>query len=178
MDGALAVMQRGETIDPSVREIVQAAGLSNQAFYKHFPSKDALLVALLDDGRRRLCDTLARRMGKAEPGTARVKAWIGGLLAQCRDEAAAAATRPFVVNAGRLADRYPRDSAASTDRLVALLRSELGDPGDAVLVFELVMSVVHRHLLARTSPTRAECDHVIEFVAGAIARNPGVREGN
>ena len=45
--GCFVVMRREGNIDPQVRAIVQEAGLSNQAFYRHFASKDALLLAVL-----------------------------------------------------------------------------------------------------------------------------------
>ena len=61
LDAALTVMRREETIDPRVSDIVRTAGLSNQAFYRHFRGKDELLVALLDDGRQRLLATIERR---------------------------------------------------------------------------------------------------------------------
>src|SRR5947208_11392984 len=48
------VMRRAGSIDPRVSEIVKEAGLSNQAFYRHFRSKDELLLALRDDGLRQL----------------------------------------------------------------------------------------------------------------------------
>ena len=47
-------MRREGSIDPQVRAIVQEAGLSNQAFYRHFSSKDASLLAVLADGQRQL----------------------------------------------------------------------------------------------------------------------------
>ena len=47
LDAALEVMQRDDTVDPKVADIVRASGLSNQAFYRHFDGKDALLLALL-----------------------------------------------------------------------------------------------------------------------------------
>jgi len=54
IDAAFAVMRETGDIDPPVRDIVKAAGLSNQAFYRHFTSKDALLLAVLADGHRQL----------------------------------------------------------------------------------------------------------------------------
>jgi AcrR family transcriptional regulator len=168
LDAALAVMQRSGAIDPPVRDIVRVAGLSNQAFYRHFASKDALLVALLDDGQRRLVGTLERRMARAEPGPTQVRAWIEGVLAQCRDARAAAATRPFVVHAARLAELHGDETAASTERLVTLLRTALDDPRDAQTVHDLAMATMHRHLLARTAPSREEVDHVVEFAIAGI----------
>ncbi len=170
LDAALTVMQRTDTLDPPVREIVRVAGLSNQAFYRHFPSKDALLVALLDDGQRRLVTTLERRMARVEPGAGRVRAWIEGVLAQCADATAAAATRPFAVNAARLAELYPAETAASAERLVAPLRAELDDRRDARAIHELAMGTMHRHLLARTAPTRDEVEHLVDFALAGTRR--------
>src|SRR5262249_59600076 len=60
IDAAFVVMRREGTIDPGVRAVVQEAGLSNQAFYRHFASKDALLLAVLADGQRQLVEHLRR----------------------------------------------------------------------------------------------------------------------
>src|SRR5690348_16936146 len=55
LDAALEVMRQGGTASrPRVADIVAAAGLSNDAFYRHFPSKDSLAAALLEDGAARL----------------------------------------------------------------------------------------------------------------------------
>src|SRR4029078_3267906 len=103
------VMGRSGTLSRPVRAIVQEAGLSNQAFYRHFASKDALLLAVLADGQRQLLDTLRRRVAtKANPHEQR-RAWIEGVMAQARNQPAADATRPFAINGARLADRFPTD---------------------------------------------------------------------
>ena len=65
VDAAYEVMARSGGIDPKVSDIVAEAGLSNTAFYRNFDSKDELLLAVLDDGRQRLVDYLARRMAPA-----------------------------------------------------------------------------------------------------------------
>ncbi len=59
LDAALEVMRQGGTASrPRVADIV-AAGLSNDAFYRHFPSKDAL-VGVIDQ---------LQPGGLTEPGT-------------------------------------------------------------------------------------------------------------
>ena len=113
LDAALTVMRRDETIEPRVSDIVATAGLSNQAFYRHFRGKDELLVALLDDGRQRLLATIERRMARAKGTTGRVRAWIDAVLAQARDPEAAAATRPFALNGDRLAVQFPGETSGS-----------------------------------------------------------------
>ena len=55
----------GTTSRPRVADIVAAAGLSNDAFYRHFRSKDALVAALVDDGALRLRSYLEHQMAKA-----------------------------------------------------------------------------------------------------------------
>ncbi|MGZ4689420.1 MAG: TetR/AcrR family transcriptional regulator [Acidimicrobiia bacterium] len=162
LDAALTVMRREETIDPRVSDIVRTAGLSNQAFYRHFRGKDELLVALLDDGRRRLLATIERRMARADGAADQVRAWIEAVLAQARDPEAAAATRPFAINGDRLAVQFPDETRRSRDRLVDPLRAIVDDAA-ALAVYHLAMGTVHDALANREVPTRAEVDHVVQF---------------
>ncbi len=162
LDAALTVMRRDETIDPRVSDIVRTAGLSNQAFYRHFRGKDELLVALLDDGRQRLLATIERRMARAGGGAEAVRAWIEVVLAQARDPEAAAATRPFAINGDRLAVEFPDETRRSRDRLVDPLRAIVGDAA-ALAVYHLAMGTAHDALVSRRAPSRAEVDHVVEF---------------
>lgn len=169
LDAALAVMRRDGTIEPRVAEVVREARLSNQAFYRHFRSRDELLLALLEDGRRRLVDTLERRMGRVSPGAPRVRAWIEGVLAQARDADAAAATRPFAVNGDRLSARFPDEAQRSRDRVLAPLVAEVRER-DALAVYHLAMGVLHDALRERRPPTRADVDHIVEFALRGTGR--------
>ena len=63
-----------------VSEIVRAAGLSNQAFYRHFRSKDELLVAVLDKGIRLLGSYLRHRMETAATPEQKIRRWLAGML--------------------------------------------------------------------------------------------------
>ena len=177
LDAAYAVMARTGDIEPRVGDIVKAAGLSNQAFYRHFAGKDALLVAVLDEGQRRLVETLERRMRKVEPGAPRVRAWIEGVLEQARNPDAADNTRPFAINGVRLSDRFPAETAASFERLLAPLRAAIVDAGgdpvrDTAAVRELAMGTMHRFLVERRTPSHDDVEHVVQFaLAGLSAPN-------
>jgi AcrR family transcriptional regulator len=162
LDAALTVMRRDETIEPRVSDIVRTAGLSNQAFYRHFRGKDELLVALLDDGRQRLVATIERRMAAADTPADQMRAWIGAVFAQARDPDAAAATRPFAVNGDRLAVQFPDETLRSRDRMIDPLRAVVGDAA-AVAIYHVTMGAVHDALLARHTPTRTEVAHVVDF---------------
>jgi AcrR family transcriptional regulator len=186
LDAAYTVMARTGDIEPRVGDIVKEAGLSNQAFYRHFAGKDALLVAVLDEGQRRLVGTLERRMQRVEPGAPRVRAWVEGVLEQARNPEAAENTRPFAINGVRLNDRFPEETAASKERLVAPLRAAIIDAGgdavrDTAAVHELAMGTMHRYLVERRTPSRADVEHVVRFAlagveASAASDDRGVRQ--
>src|SRR5262245_33757089 len=91
LDAALDVMRRcGTTSRPRVADIVAAAGLSNDAFYRHFPSKDALVAAILEDGTQRLLGYLAHQMDKEPAPEGKVRRRVEGGLPQAAGEDSAA----------------------------------------------------------------------------------------
>ena len=104
LDAGLEVMARcGTTSRPRVADIVEAAGLSNDAFYRHFRSKDALVAAILDDGAERLHGYLAHQMAKEATPEEQVRRWVEGVLAQADDEIAAT-TLAVLWNGGAAGD--------------------------------------------------------------------------
>lgn len=61
LDAALDVMRRcGTESHPRVADIVATAGLSNDAFYRYFPSKDALLIAAMTEWTVQLRERVAQ----------------------------------------------------------------------------------------------------------------------
>src|SRR3954464_11273722 len=83
LDAGREVMRRcGTESRPRVADIVAEAGLSNDAFYRHFVSKDALVVAILEDGAARLRSYLEHQMGKEATAEGKVRRWVDGILAQ------------------------------------------------------------------------------------------------
>jgi len=90
LDAALTVIgAQGTTARARVADIVATAGLSNDAFYRHFPSKDALVAALLEDGARRLASYVAHQMGKEPSPQGKVRRWVEGVLSQTNEKTAA-----------------------------------------------------------------------------------------
>jgi AcrR family transcriptional regulator len=186
IDAAFEVMERSGDIDPQVRDIVKAAGLSNQAFYRHFASKDALLLAVLADGQRQLVAYLDHRVRAAKNPKAKVRAWIEGVMAQAIDARAAHATRPFALNGARLADRFPDDLAAGRAELVATLapavRALGGTDDDAILVCELALARMNDAIAHRRTPPRSEVKNLVAFCLAGVAnradeRSQGRRSG-
>jgi len=172
IDAAFVVMRREDSIDPQVRAIVQEAGLSNQAFYRHFASKDALLLAVLADGQRQLVAHLARRVASASSPAEQVQRWIAGVMAQARDRDAAEATRPFACNSARLASLFPADMATSRAEMLGSLapavRALGGTDHDAELIRDLAFARMNDAIAQRRVPTRAETQRLVEFCLAGI----------
>jgi AcrR family transcriptional regulator len=177
LDAAFAVMRRTGSVSPRVSEIVREAGLSNQAFYRHFASKDELLVAVLEDGLQQLVDYLEHMMAKADTPLDEVRRWVEGILAQARDARAASSTRPFVVNSLRLRDQFADEVTRSDERLKTPLRAALGaipgaDPDrDAEAIYALAMGRMHTYLRNRQRPSRRDVEHLVEFAVRGLERD-------
>ncbi len=172
IDAAFVVMRREGNIDPQVRAIVQEAGLSNQAFYRHFASKDALLLAVLADGQRQLVAYLGRRVATVSDPSEQVQRWISGVMAQARNRDAAEATRPFACNSARLADLFPADMSASlAETLVSLAPAVValgGSYEDAELIRDLAFARMNDAIAHRRVPSRAETQRLVEFCLAGI----------
>ena len=184
---SFALIRETGSLEPSVAAIVERAGLSNQAFYRHFQSKDELLLGVLDEGFHLLAGYLAHRVASAAGTEAKIRAWIGGVLEQALQGEAAAATRPFAVSRARLAELFPHEVMASERALVASLRDALSEgvasgalPGadperDADAIYTLAFGWVERKLCQRETASRAEAEHLVEFALAALHR-PAARE--
>jgi AcrR family transcriptional regulator len=175
LDAALAVMRTcGTSSRPRVADIVAAAGVSNDAFYRHFASKDALVAAILDDGTERLRGYLAHQMAKVPAPESKVRRWVEGILSQAVDADIAASTLAVLWNAGNLGQGLNSPTSASTP-LATLLHgpfAELGsdDPElDASLVAHAIVGRLADHLWLHTRPSRAETDHLVAFCLSAGA---------
>lgn len=175
VDATLDLIERTGRLDPPLRDVLAATGLSTQAFYRYFQSKDELLLLLLDDGRRKLQSYLDHRIAKARTPFARIETWIEGVLAQAARDDAAARTRPFVVHQARLSEAFPEDHRASIDLLIDQLAALVADlPGhasarpadvrrDAEAVYQLTFARLEAHLIRQSRPTPSEIAHLVDF---------------
>jgi AcrR family transcriptional regulator len=182
MEAAFVLIQRTGALEPRVGEIVREAGLSNQAFYRHFRSKHELLVAVLDRGVELLASYLGHRMAAASGPAERVRAWLEGLLAQALDPGAAEATRPFALARGRLVELYPMEVAESERRVMGLVEGALRDaramgelPGveperDAESLYHLAMGWMQARLLEGGAADEADAERLVAFAFRGLER--------
>lgn len=173
LDAGREVMRKnGTTSRARVADIVTAAGLSNDAFYRHFASKDVLVAAILEDGTERLKSYLAHQMGKEATPEGQVRRWVEGVLSQAADEDSANTTLAVLWNAGGVADQASSLSASAP--LAMLLRepfAQLGsaDPDlDASLVAHAIVGRLSDLLWRGGPPSQAETDHLVAFCLRAV----------
>ena len=183
VEAGFSLVERTGQLEPTVSAIVKEAGLSNQAFYKHFHSKHELLLAMLEEGIQLLRSYIEHRVDSATTPHERVRNWLDGVLEQALSEQGAAATRPFAISRARLSDRFPGEVDEAEARLKALLQHEieagassgafpLADPErDARLLYNLAMGWVERQLLDPAGADRRDADHLIEFALHGLARS-------
>jgi len=169
LDAALAIMgKHGTTARARVADIVAAAGVSNDTFYRHFSSKDALVVALLEDGTDRLASYIAHQMSKESTSERKVRRWVEGVLSQTSAEAAAT-TLAVLWNGSSIGTGVTAGRHNASVPLAALLHEPFGALGsvdpetDASLVAHATLGKVADHLWARTRPSRTETEHITRF---------------
>jgi AcrR family transcriptional regulator len=169
LDAALDVMRRGGTVSRArVADIVAAAELSNEAFYRHFASKDALVAALLEDGAERLRRYLAHQMEKERTPEAQVRRWVEGVLSQA-DDHIAETTLAVLYNSGGTADGQASGRHFARGPLAALLHEPFAALGAdepelaASFVAHAVLGTLSDHLWQRTKPTPATTRRIADL---------------
>jgi len=174
LDAALAVMLRcGTTSSPRVADIVAEAGLSNEAFYRHFASKSDLVTALLEDGADRLRNYLAHQMDKERTPQAQVRRWVQGVLSQA-EPGIAETTLAVLWNGGSVGIEQASGRHFASAPLAGLLHEPLAALGSskvelhARLAAHATLGMLADHLWQRTQPSRREVDEIIAFCLAPV----------
>jgi AcrR family transcriptional regulator len=180
LDAALEIMgEQGTTARVRVADIVAAADLNNDAFYRYFPSKDALVAALLEDGTERLAGYIAHQMGKESTPEAKVRRWVEGVMSQT-SEKNAGTTLAVLWNGSSFGNRKAGRHNASQP-LAALLHEPFTALGDsnpdvtASLVAHAALGKMSDYLWSGTRPTRREIEQITRFCIDAAAPRPQTR---
>src|SRR5262249_35581800 len=168
------------SLDPPIRPILDTAQLSRQVFYRHFSSKDELLLVVLDESRQIVGGYLRKRIARADGASAKLRAYIDGVLRQAQDPEASRRTRPFAVAGrrveARLPEQYARPERVLTEPLAEVIRGGVGEgvfesrqpDEDAQIIYDAVFLCQNRHLLLRTAPTRKTVDDIHDFALRAL----------
>ena len=165
------LLTRGEPA--RVADIVAAAGLSNDAFYRYFKSKGDFVDAVVEEGGHRLVRYLRHKIDKAANPEAALRAGIAAVLNQAVDPEIAAATRNVVSSAGGRshAPKVREDLEKAVAEVLAGPIADLGsaDPQRDSLTTSILLLAVMEHLLWRDAST-FDADAEVEQIVGYARR--------
>lgn len=172
---AQEVMRRkGRTEMPTVAEIVREAGVTNQAFYRHFRSRDDVIVATYEQGLLTLHSYLEHQVSKCSGAHDRIRAWIEGVLAQIEDSRLSQLSAVILWNVGQVARAESEIEPVGFARMLHLLDTVLAD-GEiadheraALFVQTLVLGMTSRYHDSGTVPTAADREHLVRFCLDGI----------
>lgn len=158
----------GSGASPRVADIVRAAGVSIEAFYRYFGSKDEFIAAVAEDGSDRVTMYVARKMAEVDEPGARLRAAVEALMSQ--------AARPELASAARnILGRVSSDGGPFESALAELLSPTLADLGasdvdrDARIAATALVAVLQRFLWSQNVPSDADTDHLCRFVRRAVS---------
>jgi AcrR family transcriptional regulator len=180
------VAARIGSFEPSVRDILQEAGISTKAFYRHFRSKDELLLMALEEGSTRIAAHLESKMAAFDEPLLRVSAWIDSFV---RHSVAPPVSNRLpltlgVLGVGRLANVYPAQFDHSRSLVIAPLEREIAravaagtahSPSpvkDARIVFGYTMDAIRIQRANGTQPNAATIGQLVDFTYRALGATP------
>jgi len=187
MESARAVLERRGGAGFTVHEVLSEAGLGTRAFYRHFASKEALVLAVFARAAEQEAGRLEDRMRGTDNPVGAVTAWIEARLDLAFDEQVASTLRALSLEATVASRQMPDPMASAFDRMLAPLVEALrrgrqdgscrvSDPErDARALHDVVWGVTLRRWSAfghRPDPS-ADRAHALDFCLRAIGADPG-----
>jgi AcrR family transcriptional regulator len=165
----------------SVADILREAGLSTRAFYRHFRSKDDLILALYRQAQERVTAELSEATARADGPREALAAWVDHYLGVAYDAKRATQSRVLSSSEARAAKGFraaqQEGQLGMRAILVEVLRAgqRSGElPGtdpveDARAVHSVVSGLVEARLAGIPGPTRvAARDHTVELFLRAL----------
>jgi AcrR family transcriptional regulator len=179
LDAGLAVMrQSGTTKSPRVSDIVEAAGLSRDAFYRHFASKEDLVAAIVEAGADRLVSYVRHQLVKEHDPAEQLRRWVEAIMSQATNPEVAHSTRAVLWNGGRVSDHSRPEAVTSNAALADLIVepiAALGSPDperDAIAAAHATMGVMEYFLWRVVTPTGADIANLVRFCTAAVQPPP------
>jgi AcrR family transcriptional regulator len=183
LDAGLELMRTNPATVPKVSDLVRLAGVSNDAFYRSFHSKDDLMAAIVDEGSRRLLGYVRHQRDKSPDPAEQLRSCLRAVLHQATDPEVAATSRAVLSNASQaMADRA--GALVGIRRQIALLLeqplTELGsaDPTrDGFLLSCAVFGTMESFLWSERPPPPEELEFLYEWALRSVTvRQDGARE--
>ena len=171
------VLEKGSNF--TTQDLIQEADVALQTFYRHFGSKDQILLAVVGDMVAGYCDSLAERGAQLDDPVQRLHLYVTDALGVLSGSAAAGAQ--FMTSQHwRLHQSHPDELAEATRPFADLVQAELeagleagllsprSPEDDAWLINKLVMSVFHHYAYSNAEPDEAVAEKVWGFCLAAV----------
>jgi AcrR family transcriptional regulator len=180
-DATLKVLRRNDYADVAIADILEEAGLSTRSFYRHFQSKDELLLTLYRRDAEAAADRLRSRVRKASTPAQALEAWIDEILSFRFDRRKAERVALLGAPSARRADGYALESIHA-GRLLSAPLLELLEAGqrdgsfpavdprrDTEMIRAIVWDVAGLNAWGRVSvPRSAATQDVLHFCLRAL----------
>ncbi|GAA2401866.1 hypothetical protein GCM10010191_06560 [Actinomadura vinacea] len=175
MEAGLALMvEASGRRGPRVADIVAAAGLSNDSFYRYFASKDELVEAIVDQGARTVVGYVRHRIASARDPERRLRAGVEAIMKQASDTGLAAKTRAVLSNSTAVSPDAPHASVALVESLAELFAepaAELGarEPLHAArTVAGAAVAAMQFYLFKAQVPSDDDLDRLVAFLLAGV----------
>jgi len=181
MRAAYDLIMRNGSRPTSVHDILRETGYSTRTFYRHFRSKDELLVAMYRVDNDRVTETLAAAVAAAATPLDALDAWVDQNLAVVYDARrlrhAAVLSSPEAAMAEGYDEVHTAGMAANRASLIEVLREgrragvfPRAEPeADAFAIQAVIAAHVRAKLLGTHEFTRAEArDHTVDRFRRAL----------
>jgi AcrR family transcriptional regulator len=181
LDAALRVMRKNGYDECQITDILAEASMSTRAFYRHFDTKDDVLLAIFRDNAEATARRLADRVAAAGSPPEQLTAWIEETLSLGYDKRRANRVLVLASGAARRTAGYAEENAQANAALSAPLLDVLEagkasgafpacEPAaDAVTIHAIAWRLVGEALAGKPSmDERAARDHVLRFCLPAI----------
>ena len=181
LDAALRVMRRNGYDECQITDILAEASLSTRAFYRHFDTKDDVLLAIFRDNAEETSRRLAARVNAAATPVEQLRAWIEEILSLGYDRRRASRVRVLASGAARRTAGYAEERAQANAALCAPLRAvleagrasgafpECVPADDAPTIHAIAWRLVSEALSgAPTMDEESARDHVLRFSLPAV----------
>jgi AcrR family transcriptional regulator len=154
----------------TVAQIAERARLSLKSFYRCFPGKDELLLALLEDDSQIGARVLALRVGERDTPAAALHACVTELFALIADSGQLGYASVLVREHRRLSEHYPLELRVALAPLVELLANHIAaatDSGDArrdaETMFRMLVQGIDDVVVGRVADAREQAEYLWQF---------------
>jgi AcrR family transcriptional regulator len=125
LEAARTVLERGGGDGFSVHDVLHEAGLGTRAFYRHFSSKETLVLAVFESAAQQEADRLRLRMQSAGSAIEAITAWIEARLDLAFDARVGSTMKALSAEAIQASQRAPEQVESAFDCMLAPLVEQL-----------------------------------------------------